>query len=393
MNLIKLALLAEQFAQERPAIIVDSQRCVRAWHKDATCDRCVQVCPTAAITLDSGRVAADPDVCVRCGACLNACPTGAFEGYDGVHRLLLCVSQIVDKARVELACSQHPAPHMGARGVDAVVRTTGCLAALGPSAYGGLIALGVEHVSARLDACADCPLAAHETLIREQIAGAQALPGVGARVTAAEPVDRPVKRPHYDVKDPPVSRRGLLGLVTGQVTRADDLLPRDAPQVEDGRSAPRERRRLLNVLRHVPQSDPLAPVPLAGVAFLKPSGDCTACEVCARVCPTGALTIEKDDDRFRLRFAVGQCTACNLCVDLCDANALAWDDSAATVSEMLDPEPINLHVNTLHKCKKCGARFAGEPDNGLCPVCAFRRKNPFASVLPEALRARPQIQK
>jgi ferredoxin len=392
MNLIQLALLAEQFAQERPAIVVDSQRCVRAWHKDATCDRCVQVCPTGAITLEGG-LSADPDVCVRCGACLNVCPTGAFEGYDGVHRLLTCVSQLVDKQRIEVACSQHPAPESGARGVDAVVTTSGCLAALGPSAYAGLIALGVEQVSARLDACAACPLAAHEALIRQEIAGAQALPGVGLRVDAAPVVDKPVKRPVYDVKNPPVSRRGLLSLVTGQVTRADDLLPRDAPQVEDGRSAPRERRRLLNTLRHLPQPDPLAPVPLPGIAFLKPSGDCTACEVCARVCPTGALMIEKDTDRFRLRFRVGQCTGCNLCVDLCDANALAWDDSAASVSEILDPEPINLHVNSLHKCKKCGARFAGEPDNGFCPVCAFRRKNPFAAVLPEALRARPQIHK
>src|SRR5260370_41273224 len=41
------------------------------------CTRCLDLCPTGAITPDGNAVAIDANVCAGCGSCASVCPTGA----------------------------------------------------------------------------------------------------------------------------------------------------------------------------------------------------------------------------------------------------------------------------------------------------------------------------
>ncbi len=415
MNLLGLA---DRLTATASAVEVQPARCVHALDHAASCDLCVRACAFDALRL-LPTVALDEKRCTACGACLHVCPVDAIRGDDGVAKLLNLAPRFEAAQTVELACARHPAPQEGPAGSELVLRTAGCLAALGPAVYASLRALGFRRVVVRLDACAGCPIGAARPRIEASLTSATSLLAAVEPGAALASVDAPARdwatRPVYAVANPPVSRRNLFRLFAAEAPRvaARALLP-----VEEETAAtpqpPRERRRLLNALQHLLGSD--SPLPLgegAGVrdvshpmpsdphphprqegvralpfVQLYASEECTACGVCARVCPTGALGFSLADDKaFRLSFQPAACTDCGVCLDLCEPGALARQP-LADLSAVAAQASLTLREGEVHTCEKCGARFAGPPDAVLCPPCDFRRHNPFGSRLPRG-RARP----
>ncbi len=51
--------------------------CAHSRSKITGCTRCLEVCPTGAISPNGDRVAIDPGICAGCGSCASVCPTGA----------------------------------------------------------------------------------------------------------------------------------------------------------------------------------------------------------------------------------------------------------------------------------------------------------------------------
>ena len=66
------------------------------------CTRCLDLCPTGAITPDGNAVAIDANVCAGCGSCASVCPTGAasyaLPSADALMRRLRTLLQTYRKA-------------------------------------------------------------------------------------------------------------------------------------------------------------------------------------------------------------------------------------------------------------------------------------------------------
>lgn len=219
MNLLSLA--ERLAALDSAPIRLEADRCLHARYKSATCDACVRVCPTQAIRLN-GSITLNTEACVACGACLPACPTGAFDGQDGVADVLKCVGGLGPGCVIELACAQHPAPGKGATEAGAVVRTAGCLAALGPSAYLSIVALAVQRVYVRLDACAGCPIGQAKAPIAAAIAQTHQwleLYGLTDRIIALNVVNNRKDRRVQEAKSATVSRRSLFRMFAAEAPR------------------------------------------------------------------------------------------------------------------------------------------------------------------------------
>lgn len=109
---------------------------------------------------------------------------------------------------------------------------------------------------------------------------------------------------------------------------------------------------------------------------------CTACGVCARSCPEQALALAVDPDGgpARLHHTPLSCTDCGICVAICPAGALR---RAGVLAPGDRPGTRELAVLPVTTCRRCRAAVAvaAVAGDGLCPVCADRRRNPFGSTL------------
>ncbi len=61
------------------AISCDNRICQYAGRLGIGCQRCLNICPSSAITLGIGGVSIDTRACRECGACVAVCPTGALQ--------------------------------------------------------------------------------------------------------------------------------------------------------------------------------------------------------------------------------------------------------------------------------------------------------------------------
>jgi len=219
---VNLWALAEHLAAlDSVPIRLEADRCLHTRDKSATCDACTRVCPTQAVRLN-GSIALNAEACVACGACLPACPTSVFDGKDGVADLLKCVDRVGPGRAIELVCEQHPAPGKGATDADAVVRTAGCLAALGPSAYLSMVALGVQRVCVRLDACSGWPIGRAKVSISAALAQTRQWLGLYSltdRIVELHVVDNRKDRRALEAKSTTISRRSLFRLFAAEAPR------------------------------------------------------------------------------------------------------------------------------------------------------------------------------
>jgi len=257
----------------------------------------------------------------------------------------------------------------------------------------GLLAAGCTQVIARLDACDRCPIGGAQPRIEQTLADAR-------KMLAAHEANRIAslhtqrgkdwtRRPLY-AKQARISRRDFLQRIAGEgqqaAARALALDRGDrADTAVEHKGPPTERLRLLNALGHLPRSV-LCDAALDGLSFARIIADerCSACGVCARVCPTGALHFAANDNRYDLTFFAGACADCGACLHVCEPAALQRE--SVTLDVLIQPAPVVLRQGSLRRCAKCGARFASESDKKLCPVCDFRRKNPFDRRLPPAFQ-------
>jgi len=389
VNWISIASRLAAPGSNGPTLAPDA--CVHARDVAARCEVCVRACPFGALSVER-TITLDPARCTACGACLHVCPVDAIGGEDSVADLLACAARLPDARRIDIVCGRHPSPAAtGSPTTDAALQVTGCLAALGPSAYLGLLAMGIERVGIRLDACADCPIGSARPRIEAAVDTARALLANDAEtrlavVSAVIPEQGP--RPVYGVKNPPVSRRALFRLFAAEAPRlaARTLLPIEI-QAPAQRQPPRERRRLLNALHRLPAAGDTPP----GYGFVELTANerCTACGVCARACPTTALTFAASEDAFRLDFRPATCTDCGICLDVCEPDALRRT-GLPSLPSVVSGEAKTLRAGALRRCRKCGVPFAVQGDEELCPVCDFRRRNPFGSRLPPGVVARDE---
>ena len=327
--------------------------CAHSRSKIVGCHRCLDLCPTGAITPNGDHVAIDPQICAGCGQCAAACPTGAaayaLPPSDSLLRklrtMLAAFREAGDKQVIVMF---HDAEH-GGEMIDALARHgDGLPANVLPVEVNEVTQIGLEAVAASLAYGAS----AVRFLIRGKARHDTA--GLAQTVALAQPilaglgfVGNRVEKIETDDPDALGATLRAIAPMTGAAK----------PAAFAAIGGKREVVRL--ALREM---HGVAPAPVDVIALPKgaPFGSidvnvdgCTLCFSCVPACPTGALS--DDQEKPILRFAEDACVQCGLCVATCPEKVMTLrpqiDFRAATAMSRV------IKQEEPYPCVRCGKPF------------------------------------
>jgi ferredoxin len=327
--------------------------CAHSRSRIVGCRRCLDLCPTGAISPAGDHVAIDEKICAGCGQCAAACPTGAaayaLPPADALLRKLrVLLSTYREAGGAKPILLIHDEAHGGPL-IDALARHgDGLPANVLPVAINEVTQVGIEAIAAAFAYGAS----AVRFLLRGK--ARHDLSGLRQTIALAEPI---------------LSGLGFAGARVGTIETDDpfalgDMLRAIEPVEATAKPASfsavggkRDVQRL--ALRELHRAAP-QPVDMIALPPGSPFGSvelnvegCTLCLACVSACPTGALL--DDPERPMLRFAEDACVQCGLCAATCPEKVITLhpqlDFRAATSTARVLKQEEPFH------CIRCDKPF------------------------------------
>ena len=393
--MISLMQVAGQL--ESPTVQLAAHQCLRRRHKEAPCHQCIEACPTQAIS-DINTVSLNTELCVRCGLCLHRCPTEAFSKTGNQADTLLKVFESTESGSIELTCPHKERLEMSRSDVSTAIVIKPCLANI---SLATLLKAAInreiqknsrEKIQIWLndEPCGDCSIGHVQTEICKTVDFANKWLAIFGKETRILTYQNSPEHLRKREKKTPVlqgdrirySRRGFLRSLTNPTPEKTEAMP-EAIQGADTNTNPRND--LQNVQRLNTSRDLLIESinklgkPVAATANMQgmPFGNvhieagCVACGLCARFCPSDALTFEFDEDTFQIQFNASYCLGCNICSFICPPKIVEMSP-VVEITPLLTGTTTILTEGLLVRCQMCGMSCAGEQDEPLCFVCQWR---------------------
>ena len=345
--------------------------CVRAMSKFSNCTKCVEACPESIQIMDN-LPSFSNSTGVEAAACLGVCPTEAFVLSDfSVTEFFFTFLE----SKVRLISSKINVP---------------CISVL-----------SVEHLIS-LALASDEPITIDLNDYKE---GSHLLEQIENRIEEANFVlssfcdkvlntnldesTRPsleqTKIDNTELKEEDVSSRrdflsqaSVKGVVKHKKTfddavEAEDLqvFKIDASVIAKmkDKTIPDKRKILFTILKRAGVPEIFEVLPQEDVSFISQKfidESCTNCQICYRICPTGALS---SNGKFSLiNFDAMLCVKCHLCHDACEPDSIHLQ-SGFEIKEFFEATQRTLATFNIKRCNECGNNFTYTGGEQACPRC------------------------
>lgn len=326
---------------EKPIYIkLNEELCAHSRAQKPGCSRCLNLCPTGAITPDGDHVAVDAMTCAGCGSCSAVCPSGAIS-YDAppVDQVFKRIQTLASTWRKLGTGNPRLLVHDASHGLDMIRLSArygkglpsdvipleiAALAGFGHAEMLAALASGFKSVTLLLSPGTEKDGLPFQAELTATLAGDD-------RISLIEPAD-------------PDQLDDLLRLETPDALPVQPILP-----VGSRRQVTRLAAKALNA------GDESITLP-AGAPYgaLDINLDsCTLCLSCVSLCPSGAL--KENPDKPQLRFQEDACLQCGICTNICPESALSLDPRLNLADEALTP--IVLKEEEPFECIECGKPF------------------------------------
>ncbi|MDH3355004.1 MAG: 4Fe-4S binding protein [Chromatiales bacterium] len=334
------------------------ERCSRYRFSYSQCHYCREVCPHDALQLSEQGVELEAGKCANCGLCSSACPTNVF------HAAHIPTSKLL-QAEKDISVSCLPSQ------IEAEL-TVPCLGAIDAVVMSELAQRGIEVTLKGSSHCEECAHAPQgKQILKETLAAVESLCQSMSDDSWIKPrLDNDIKANNGVDRARAGRRQFFRRFLASGVAAAQSNEPLIKHKVLETAVRPAahyipQKRKLLSKITKECDSIILnEDVAFTfSVGIVSATEDCSGCEICSRVCPTGALSIHEEDKTWQLHIFGDRCLGCGLCIESCSYNAIELNPIIASAAQ----DNI-LHSLYRYRCQSCGRHFV-HSDSDLCPVC------------------------
>lgn len=327
---------------EKPLYLqYDPTICAHSRAQQSGCRKCLDICPTSAISSAGDGVLVDPMICAGCGACAALCPSGALS-YDAPPVSFL-FRRIQNLARA-FGDAGGRAPRLLVHDSEFGAQMISLAARYFRGLPAEVIPLEVDTISGFGHGEMLAALGVGFTDVHLLLSPKTEISVVEGERTLANAIAGKAQISLIDVSDPDQFCDALYDVIPTNPL-ADPILPLGGRR-DVTRLSAKALRPGVDAPIALPQGAPYGSVHVD-------SSTCTLCLSCASLCPSGALG--DNPDLPQLRFQEAACLQCGICETACPENAISLlprlnlDDAAL--------EQTILHQEEPFACIECGALF------------------------------------
>ena len=352
-------------------LLLDPALCVRATSKVSICTKCVDACPES-IQIEEQLPSFAKATAVEASACVGACPTSAFSLSDfSVTEFFFSFLE----SKVRLISSKLNVPCISVLSVEhlislALASEEAITIDLNNYKEGShllsLIEDRIEEANFVLSSFSDKSLqtnldeSTRQTVVPEE----------------SSETEEPSRRDF-------LSQASLKGVVKhkqafDEAVNADELhvFDMDSSVIAKikNKHLPDKRKMLFTTLKRLEKPQQYEVLAESDVSFVSQKyidETCTNCQICYRICPTGALS---SNAKFSLiNFDAMLCVKCHLCHDVCEPDAIHLQ-SGFEVKEFFESTQRTLATFDVRRCNECASYFTYTGGELTCPRCAVEEE-------------------
>jgi len=287
------------------APVVSSESCIARYG----CTRCVDSCPSGALTIKDKSVNVNPSKCIECGVCVSECPTGALAmagADDEEYTVAINEASRAGFRRLRFTCIYDESPSSG----DEFTYKLPCIASVGPEWLTMALTL-FNEVSIT------CP---NESCKLKGLDKVRGLIDNLAKVINVEVNGLTIKVPKE-----PENHPTYVGLRRSDYSNA------------------------LKAMKHIYKGEVAQGLKIFNVKI--DNDKCSFCGVCFAKCPLKTFDVDNTQGLPTLKFNPLKCVGCGYCVNACPEKAMNIEPG------VINDEWVVKVKDEVVRCRMCGKPF------------------------------------
>ncbi len=345
-------------------IEVEEKACKNFANRHVECNDCERACPTNAIQMEQNIPVINQGNCIDCGICVSTCTVYAI---DHIQNPYMEIGKAIDThPTASITCKQLEEYQKGIK--------IPCYLYLDLPL---LMKFKNNEIKIYLKPCETCEknevidVELHINRLQQE------LDKLNIALKLKIEREKTMKEDDPVVKG--ITRRELLKIFS--IKNIREIITEEKEEVQEisvltGKDKILFKRNIMNQYFNQQDNDRQNKISLPFNQFLKidPIDQCRGCDICQRICPTGAIKWINDQNNAILQFDTHACIACKKCA-VCPDQVIQFQP--IDMKEYLTVQNKTLIKLNLKQCNECGETFKTNLEIEVCEFCdAAKQKDP-----------------